>query len=116
MTVRRLTPIVAAIVAVFVALAVPFTQLRTVATQISCCCPDPSDCHCPHEKTAPDAGGPTLRACHRTTHELAAPDSPTFAVAAMTIVATPVRVAVVAHAAPQSPHATPDPTRPSAPS
>lgn len=34
-------------VALIVALAMPVSQLRTMSVVKACCCPDPSNCHCP---------------------------------------------------------------------
>jgi hypothetical protein len=35
------------LLALCVALAVPTGQLRLIAIEHSCCCPDPEPCHCP---------------------------------------------------------------------
>ena len=69
------------IVAVVVALAVPVSQLRTVSTIVTCCCPDPSHCHCPDHK-ADHSKDPSIRACHKTQHDTVAPQAPTFVAAA----------------------------------
>jgi hypothetical protein len=65
------------VVAVVVALAVPVSQLRTVSTVVSCCCPDPTHCHCPDHK-ADHSKDPSMRACHKTQHVTVAPLAPEF--------------------------------------
>jgi hypothetical protein len=65
------------IVAIVVALAVPVSQLRTVSTVVTCCCPDPTHCHCPDHK--PDHNKkPSMSACHKTQHVTAAAQAPAF--------------------------------------
>jgi hypothetical protein len=65
------------VVAVVVALAVPVSQLRTVSTVVTCCCPDPTHCHCPDHK-ADHSKDPSMRACHKTQHVTVAPQAPEF--------------------------------------
>ena len=72
-------------VAVVVALAVPISQLRTVAVIKSCCCPDPTNCHCPDHKTDPSQH-PEMRACHNTQHTVVAPQAPAFAAPDLAVV------------------------------
>ncbi|HMG24880.1 MAG TPA: hypothetical protein VK607_26270, partial [Kofleriaceae bacterium] len=103
------------VVAIAVALAVPVSQFRTIAIVKSCCCPDPTNCHCPDHKTdAPQQ--PSMRACHNSERAIIAPQLPAFAPPAIAVALAPaVAVAVVEHAIP-TPHAAPPPTRPDAPS
>ena len=103
------------VVALLLALAVPTSQLRTVSITKSCCCPDPTKCHCPdHQKSKP--GQPELRACHQTTQVHVAATLPAFTpptalpVTQVTVVAL---APVPSHAAPHTP---PTPARPDAPS
>jgi hypothetical protein len=102
-------------VALAVALAVPVAQLRLDRIVIDCCCPDPSNCHCPDHK--PDhSSQPAMRACHRTQHQLVSPQAPAFVAAQVAIEAPPLRVAPLAIAPPEAPHASPavdDPYGPS---
>lgn len=56
----------ALVLVVTVAVALVASQLRTTGVRITCCCPDPSECHCPDHAAAEDAGPPSLRACHRS--------------------------------------------------
>lgn len=116
MSLRRVaTAASTAVVALVVALAVPVSQLRTISVVITCCCPDPATCHCPDHK--PDRGHqPSIRACHRTSHEAVAPEAPAFTAPQLALVAAPVRIAPAVFAMPSTPHAAPSPARPDAPS
>jgi hypothetical protein len=102
-------------VAVVVALAVPVSQLRTFAIIKSCCCPDPTNCHCPDHKTDPSQQ-PAMRACHNTQQTLVAPQLPAFA--APELADAPVPAAAIIALAPSipDPHPAPPPIRPDAPS
>lgn len=72
------------IVAIVVALSVPVSQLRTVSTVVSCCCPDPAHCHCPDHK--PDHNKtPSVRACHKTQQVTVAPQAPAFVAATIEV-------------------------------
>jgi hypothetical protein len=115
-TLRRIATAASTIVvAIVVALAVPVSQLRTFAIQTSCCCPDPAHCHCPDQK--PDHGNqPTMRDCHKSSHEVVSPDAPAVAMPEVAIVnelprAMPRVAWMIAE-----PHAAPAPARPDAPS
>jgi hypothetical protein len=103
------------VVAVIVALAVPVSQLRTIAIIKTCCCPDPTHCHCPdHKADAP--AQPSMRACHNTERVVVAPELPAFRAPPVAVAVVPV-IALVAldHSIP-APHPAPPPTRPDAPS
>jgi len=103
------------VVAIVVALAVPASQLRTVTVVKSCCCPDPSNCHCPDHKADP-MPQPSMRACHSTQHAAVSPQLPAFHAPSAAIAAAPP-AAVIALAAPiPAPHPAPPPPRPAAPS
>ncbi len=96
-------------------LAVPVAQLRTIALVTQCCCPDQSRCHCPDHK--PDHGkGPSMRACHKTQHELVSPDAPELVVPAIAVLDVPVRPIPGVVVPLRSPHQAPAPARPDAPS
>ena len=102
-------------VAIVVALTVPVSQLTTVAVIHSCCCPDPADCHCPHEK--PDRGTqPALRACHQQNQLSVAPQLPSFAAPAIAMAAPVQRIVAQPVIAMRAPHAPPVPKRLDAPS
>ena len=103
------------VVAIVVALAVPVSQLRTISVVTTCCCPDPAKCHCPDHK--PDhSNGPSIRACHKDSHESIAPQLPSFTAPQLAVAAAPARIISATFAMPLSPHAPPPPARPDAPS
>ena len=103
------------LVAIAVALAVPISQLRTVAIFKACCCPDPAHCRCPDDKTPPSQQ-PTLRACHNTERMLVAPELPAFRAPVVAIAPAPAAAGTaIAHVLP-APHPAPPPLRPDAPS
>jgi hypothetical protein len=111
--VRRAVRIVA-LVAAIVVVALPIVQLPQ--TFMTCCCPDPSDCHCPKESGARDLGTPTMRACHHEAFTIVNPAAPAFVATRLALpsrgaprLAPPLAVA-------RDPHQAPDPRRPSAPS
>jgi hypothetical protein len=112
---RAATAITTFMVAIVVALAVPVSQVRLVSTVIACCCPDPANCHCPHDK--PDRStDPSVRPCHKTSHDVVSPTAPVFAHAAATTTNEPRAVfAVSTELAFVEPDAI-DPARPDAPS
>lgn len=103
------------IVGVFVMLAIPVAQLRLVAIQVECCCPDQDHCKCPdHGKQLPTH--PTMQACHKKGEMFVSADAPAFAAPAAVALDTPsVRVAFVEHSL-HEPHDAPTPARPPRPS
>lgn len=103
------------VVALGLALAVPVSTLQTNKVVIACCCPDPANCHCPDHK--PDhSGQPAVRACHRTKHEVVAPEAPSFTSPQIAIAIAPPRIAHAAPSALSSPHETPATDEPYGPS
>ena len=103
------------LLAICVVLTLPVSQLRTVSITTTCCCPDPANCHCPDHK--PDhSGQPAVRACHRTKHEVVAPEAPSFTSPEVAIAIAPPRVAHAAPIALSSPHETPATDEPYGPS
>ncbi|HSS01345.1 MAG TPA: hypothetical protein VLM79_30005 [Kofleriaceae bacterium] len=114
--IRRATAWVSTVVvAIIVALAVPVSQLRTMSVVKTCCCPDPTHCHCPDHK-ADSSSQPSMRACHNTERVLVSPELPAFRAPVIAVAAAPVAaVRAPAHAIP-APHPAPPPTRPDAPS
>jgi hypothetical protein len=113
--IRRIATVAATVlVAIVVALAVPISQLRVMSVVTTCCCPDPSHCHCPDHKSG--SKQPSVRACHKSSHDLVSPQLPAFAAPELARAPAPAR-AVVAIAAPvAAPHDAPTPRRPDAPS
>jgi hypothetical protein len=112
---RYATAAATILVAIVCALAVPVTQLRTMSRITTCCCPDPSHCHCPdHEPDQP--GTPSMRSCHRTSHDFVAPVLPAFTEPPAIALAPAERAVTLVAAALPAPHAAPIPARPDAPS
>jgi hypothetical protein len=115
-TVRRAASHIATmIVAVCIALAMPVSQLRMSYVVVTCCCPDPTNCHCPHEKPDPSKC-PGMRPCHRTNHEIVMPSAPSFAPPEALVAAVQPRVTRVVFAAPRVPQSLPRPEEPYGPS
>jgi hypothetical protein len=103
------------VVAIVVALAVPVSQLRTVSIIKTCCCPDPTHCHCPdHKVDSPSQ--PSMRACHNTERVIVAPELPVFRAAAVALAIVPVVALVTLDPSIPVPHPAPPPIRPDAPS
>jgi hypothetical protein len=103
------------VVAIVVAVAMPVSQLRTFAVTTTCCCPDPTTCHCPHEK--PDhSQTPAMRTCHRVQHVSIAPQLPGFTQPESVVALAPPRVAPAPIAIPRAPHAAPASDEPYGPS
>jgi len=112
---RALAAASTVVVAVMLAVAVPVSQLRTVAIHKSCCCPNPDKCHCPDHK--PDTSGKTqIRQCHNTTQINVAPQAPAFTPPALAIADAPARAADAPFHVLTDPHDAPPPRRPDAPS
>jgi hypothetical protein len=114
--VRRVTAWVSTVaVAIVVALALPVSQLRTMAIIKACCCPDPTNCHCPDHKADPSEQ-PSMRACHNTERVVIAPELPAFRAPAVAATSpSPAAVLAIDPAIP-APHPAPPPNRPAAPS
>jgi hypothetical protein len=112
---RAVTALTTFAVAILLALAVPVSQLQTVAVTQSCCCPDPSRCHCPdHEPTKGTQS--SIRACHRSVEIVVAPTMPASTGPVIALAPVPARVVwFPVHVLPQ-PHAAPIPARPAGPS
>jgi hypothetical protein len=103
------------VVAIVVALAVPVSQLRTIAIIKTCCCPDPARCHCPDHKPE-TSHQPAMRACHNSERAIVAPELPTFSSPRIAVVVTPVVASLAPAPSIPSPHPAPPPARPDAPS
>ena len=116
MALRRAAIVCATYVAaIVVALAVPISQLRTISIVTTCCCPDPAKCHCPDHK-ADHSKVPSIRACHKSSHETVAPQLPSFSPPEVAIAIAPPAAAPAPIAAPRVPHETPVPDEPYGPS
>ena len=110
-----LTAATTIVVALVVALAVPVAQLRMITVQTSCCCPDQSKCHCPHEKTE-HGKVPSIRACHRSQNEIVSADLPAFTPPTLASLDVIAPLGAAPNAPLFAPHATPDATPPYGPS
>jgi hypothetical protein len=103
------------LVAIIAAISVPVASLRVVSTMASCCCPQPSDCHCPDEAKHHD-DRPAMRTCHRTEVTAVTPELAAFEPPRAADPSAPLRpTTAVVHAISQ-PHAPPALARPAAPS
>jgi hypothetical protein len=111
---RYATAAATILVAIVCALTVPVGQLRTMSRITTCCCPDPTHCHCPDHK--PDPKGTSMRACHRQSHDVVASVLPAFTEPPLIALAPPERAITLVSAPLRSPHAPPVPARPDAPS
>jgi hypothetical protein len=115
-TLRRATTwISTAMVAIIVAFAVPVSQLRVVSFIKSCCCPDPSDCHCP-DNQGDTSSQPTMRPCHNSERAVVAPQLPAFDPPVIAIAEVPAVVVREILPPLPVPHSAPPPIRPDAPS
>jgi hypothetical protein len=103
------------VAAIVVALAVPVSELRTISITTTCCCPDPTKCHCPDHKPDHDKQS-SIRACHRTQHESVAPQLPSFSPPEVALAIAPPRVAYVVTGAPPAPRVAPELDEPYGPS
>ncbi len=103
------------VVAIVLAISVPVSQLHTASLQSQCCCPDPDHCKCPeHEPDSrPD---PSMRACHKTTHQFVSPVLPVFVTSVDQVALAPQPAATEVVFVHGVPHAPPVPLRPDAPS
>lgn len=103
------------LVAILLALGVPFAQLHTVNDRVSCCCPDPEHCKCPDHK--PDKSGQSqMGTCHKLAGKTVRAQLAAFVPPVVARVIAPApRPIVVAHVLP-APHEPPPPQRPAAPS
>ena len=106
---------VSCLVAIMLALCVPFGQLQTVADRIECCCPDPSTSKCP-DHNDDHSGQPQMRTCHKTTQKGIANQLAVFVPPTLHEMIAPAPLAPpISHRLP-TPHAEPTPQRPDAPS
>ncbi|CAN5822778.1 hypothetical protein BH11MYX3_BH11MYX3_45720 [soil metagenome] len=99
-------------VALIVLFALPISQLRTVSIRVECCCPDPTNCHCPDHEKNPNQQA-SIKACHKSSQAFEASTSPEFVPAPIETLSVPPRVIAVVEHAPTLPHESPplDPPR-----
>lgn len=103
------------VLAILLALGVPFAQLRTVDDRVTCCCPSPEQCKCPDHKPDKSADS-TMRACHKQAPDMVSTQLDVFVELAFAVIVAPAQPTVrIAHMLPR-PHAPPVPERPDAPS
>jgi len=103
------------LIAILLALGVPFATLHTDHERVTCCCPDPDHCMCPDHK--PDKSGqPHMQTCHRQLVDGVDAQLATFVPAAPTVIADAAPHALVVEYVLPSPHASPSLRRPDAPS
>lgn len=103
------------VVAIVVAVSVPVSQLRTVSSNVTCCCPDQSHCHCPHGKPGPSKC-PSMKTCHQQGQLTVGPQLPSFSSPEVAIAIAPPRTAPAPFVAPGVPHAEPISDEPYGPS
>jgi hypothetical protein len=109
--------VVRVLLAIVVALGVPVSQLQMSTSYVTCCCPDPANCHCPdHKPDHSKSSEPKMRACHRVHHDLVSPEAPTVAATASAIADAPMRPAPGVVFPLYAPHAPPAPADPDGPS
>ena len=103
------------LLAILLALGVPFATLHTEHVRVTCCCPDPDHCVCPDHK--PDKSGqPRMQTCHRQVVDGIATQIAAFEPPEPLALPMPAPyVHAIAHVLP-TPHASPLPRRPDAPS
>jgi hypothetical protein len=105
----------ALLVTLIVSVASPIVRLVHASTRVTCCCPDPTTCHCPDHEEGEGDGQDRIKACHGTSDPLTSsvfPDVVTPSRLALTIEAPPARAIRFSHA---SPHAPPELERPRGP-
>ena len=108
-----MTRVLTVLVAAWVALALPMGQLRWVAVERTCCCPDPDRCMCPHDE---DPSPASMSPCHAIVEAFVSPQLASFDTPTAFAAGEPVRaIARVIHVTAE-PHAPPAPRRPDAPS
>lgn len=103
------------LLAILLALGVPFAQLPTVNDRITCCCPSPEVCKCPDHKSD-QVQQATMGVCHKSGSAMVRTQLAAFVPPAIVRLIAPARPAAqIEHVLP-APHAQPPPRRPDAPS
>ena len=102
-------------VAILLLLAVPVSQLRTFTVDKSCCCPDPTSCHCP-DHVPSKLPQSSMRACHNTQEITTGPELPAFEPAIIAMLVVDETVLALSTPPSREPHLAPPAKRPDAPS
>ncbi len=110
---RRLAPHAPLVVVML--LAIVAAQWRLVTIERWCCCPSPTQCHCPHDNQ-PAGGQPSMRVCHETQDAVVTPTAPAFEPVSAVAVVAPPRIVRLAPFVLTTPHAPPPIRRLDAPS
>lgn len=103
------------IVAVVLAICVPFASLVTDSDRIECCCPDPDKCNCPDHDPA-HVDQTSMRACHKSTPDAVTAQLAAYVPPAVPVAAAPEQAMPLAPHVLRTPHPAPPPPRPDAPS
>jgi hypothetical protein len=111
---RIVTATTTILVAVVLAVCVPFAQLQTASAGPDCCCPDPDKCKCPDHQPAPDV--PSMRACHKDLPDVLPTQLAAFVPPTIPSALEPARVVALVPQALERPHPPPAARRPDAPS
>lgn len=102
------------LVAIVLALCVPFAQLRAEPDRTECCCPDPDRCKCPDHE--PPSNHTTMRACHKQAPDAVASQLSVFVAPVAPRLVAPVAAEQAPRTQIPAPHPPPAPRRPDAPS
>lgn len=102
------------LLAILLALGVPFAQLHTTDDRVTCCCPDPDTCKCPDHQ--PDSDHSTMRACHKGGPSLQHAPLAVFIAPAIPVVDVDAPAVRVVDRLLPEPHAPPALRRPDGPS
>ena len=103
------------LVAILLALGVPFAQLQVLGDRVTCCCPDPDHCKCPDHK-AEKSAQTQMGTCHKSAVKSVRAQLAAFVQPAIVTVIVPApRTIMIAHVLP-APHAPPAAQRSAAPS
>ena len=103
------------LVAILLALGVPFAQLQVSGDRVTCCCPDPDHCKCPDHKADPSAQT-QMGTCHKSEVKSVRAQLAAFVAPAAIAISGPApRPMSIVHVL-TAPHAAPVLKRPAAPS
>ena len=100
------------ILAILLALGVPFASLHTTPDLATCCCPSPEVCAC-DDHDAP--GQSTMKSCRSDGPDAVQPALAAFVAPRTITLVPPARMLVSVEHPLSSPHAPPAPRRPDAP-
>lgn len=104
------------LLAILLALGVPFAQLHTFDDRVECCCPSREVCKCPDHK-AEHGSQTSMRACHKQGPQMTrGGHHGAFIPPPAVRIVAPVRPSIVVAVPIPAPNAPPPPERPDAPS